>query len=111
MNSPPISFTTLVQIATMLLLTETASFADPKPSIQAPDPIVGHWIWRGDNLVTVNADGTAIAKGGQRAAWTYVKGPEAERKYKFVWDGGIFVDSITALKDGKTLNAKDQKGA
>jgi hypothetical protein len=102
---------TLTYLALVVAFLSISAQAEPKATAAAKeDPIVGNWIWRGDHFVTVYADGTVASTGDHSATWVYLKNPEAERKYTFTWDGGRVIDTITALADGKKLNAKDQNG-
>ena len=90
-----------------LVLTASLSFAaDDKKE----DPIVGNWIWPGPYFVTVSADGTAVNKQGDKATWTFINDKVVERKYRFLWHEGVFIQNLTLSKDMKTLEGKDNVG-
>jgi hypothetical protein len=49
-------------------------------------------------------------KEGNKATWTFLKNSEVERKYRFIWDGGLYIHSLILSKDMKTLEGKDNVG-
>ncbi len=76
----------------------------------ANEPVVGNWLWRGDVTVTLNADGTLTSGYGMKGNWTYLNNPEAERKYRLVWEQGKFIDEMVCSRDGQQAKVRNQKG-
>jgi len=84
----------LSQILAVMASFVACTFAEPTPKAEAPDPIVGNWVWIHDDLVTINADGTASSTQGLRATWKFLDNKQVERKYEFIWNGGVLRISL-----------------
>jgi hypothetical protein len=85
-----------------------------EPEVASPkktDPVLGKWRYFNDHIVTVTPDGRLTSsKAVARGTWEFAKNKEVERKYRFIWQEGLYVDSLLLSRDGKKLAGKNQKG-
>jgi hypothetical protein len=76
----------------------------------AADPIVATWRWFNDVRVTCRDDGSFDANNGQKGVWKNVSTKGKEATYEFQWDGGVYIDTLTILRGGKSLAGQNQNG-
>lgn len=82
------------------------AFARGQGAGGASDPIVGKWMW-GKHAVEVKADRTATQEPGITGAWKFLNSDEAERKYRFVWNGGKSTEDVSLSADGNVADVRN----
>ncbi len=98
----------VLQVAAIASFFPAAFGAEEPPKA---DPIIGQWRWLDHQMVECKADHTFVATPTNRnGVWKLLPDPAAERKYEFVWDKGLFVDTISLARDGASLKGKNQEG-
>ena len=83
-----------------------ASFAVIAQSAEKADPIVGKWIWYQGAIATFDADETGVS-GGLKGKWRFLQNPEVQRKYRIIWNEGVFINSVVMSEDQQTLSIQD----
>jgi hypothetical protein len=88
-----------------------AQGTDKKPAGKTiADPIIATWRWFNDVRVTCRDDGSFDANNGQKGVWKNVSTKGKEATYEFQWDGGVYIDTLTILRGGKSLAGQNQNG-
>ena len=99
----------IAAMATPARAEDPRSSKAPAPQ-PAPDPIVGYWAFFPNNVTEVRKDGELTSSNGLGGKWECISAKEAERKYKFVWEGGRYGGTLILSRDRQTLSGTNQSG-
>jgi len=90
------------------LLAVTLASCGPKQQ-EAATPLTGEWSWFTGQKVFVKADGTFEGATQIRSGKIEVV-DKAKGIYRFSWDNGAWVDTVTLDSSGSKLEGKNQQG-
>jgi hypothetical protein len=82
---------------------------------ESPDPVIGRWRWTAgqttDQIVECKSNNTfSVTPTKRTGTWKLLQQSNAERKYVFTWDGGLYVDTLIMSRNQKELSGENQKG-
>ena len=92
-------------LATVFML-QTASYSQaPKP----PDPVIGKWKWTDTQIVECLPDGSfTVSPTNRKGKWRSLESKNELLKYEFIWDEGLFLDTMLMSRDKKSLSGKNK---
>jgi hypothetical protein len=97
-------------ISAIALFSGAATRGQTPAAKPADDPVVGHWRPSTAIPIFLAADGSASDRDRQ-GKWKCLTPNATPRKYRIIWNDGVWIDILSLVKGGKELAGENQDHA